>query len=659
MSKSKNATFTEEENLLITAFDDITSDGFNYDEVAETLLRNLGNKDFNKRLTGNNNPTNKLLATLTYKTQQYEDLKEVSAKINIASQLAKNSIPVSPEEKISISDIGKLSKLASLGNDDSIQNILNNIYKNTNNPEFKNFCNSIKQSKTILDDLQNRALESEAYNSGDLMMYLTSKTSALKERQAKIGHEGKLEEIFVTKYNHAAPIYLDTKKLLKSDVWHNQRSEEVNLLEILQSDTFHIDPVKLVDKKYISKLEQIDYGYKTDLKGQDLLDKNRQKIKLTWQDVVRDRYQQMSAALHQGLVPASIKKAEEEIKQSKQEQTLLNKRLKKYGQNIKSINPIEIENNISNTELEIDKIKSKIEEQGDSAENITYLNKNQKKLAGLRKQLSFVQPNSKIQDISNEIQKETEKQKRLTNFIENKGKLLLLNDQDRLSSAMNWVGPKAITQGHNYWRSKDYNDLRDLSQKMFTAHHDQRLMICSEFSARSIASCIDQTNRLMALDLMAHDLVDKEKTIIKNPISNKERFDRIHPERLVKILQDSGCTTQVQNNKLSQIVNTQDVTLGISKNISLEKNLAAKTLYLLKFSQSKEIYDSYKKQPNTIKEKITKAIKSILAFCHIISKDKDAKKAISNLRIAAHKVITKPAKLNEPIINKHIGSVMR
>lgn len=216
---------------------------------------------------------------------------------------------------------------------------------------------------------------------------------------------------------------------------------------------------------------------------------------------------------------------------------------------------------------------------------------------------------------------------------------------------------------------------------MFSAEPDQRMMICSEFAARSIGSCIDQTNRLMALDLVANDLIDQEETIIKNPISNKERIDRTHPERLVKILQDSGCITKVQNSKLSQIVNTEDVSKGTPKNISLETNLSAKTLDLLKSAQNKEeflqkssttygiylsntrvdtntvknvqnnivqpqmseIYDSYKREPRTIKEKITKAVKSVLAFCRVISKDRDVKKAIENLRVAANNHASKAA----------------
>ncbi|MFK7973480.1 MAG: hypothetical protein AB8B66_01265 [Rickettsiaceae bacterium] len=111
MTKSlsqQNATlFTVEELLLIDAFKDITSANNDYNKIAEVLLKNLGNVDLNKRLRDNPNTANKKLATLIYKTEQYEATQKVLTKANIALKLEENAIPVLPEEKISISDIGK------------------------------------------------------------------------------------------------------------------------------------------------------------------------------------------------------------------------------------------------------------------------------------------------------------------------------------------------------------------------------------------------------------------------------------------------------------------------------------------------------------------------------------------------------------------------
>ena len=41
------------------------------------------------------------------------------------------------------------------------------------------------------------------------MMYLTEKTSVIKGGQNLSGHGGGLEQMLMTKYNHAAPIYID------------------------------------------------------------------------------------------------------------------------------------------------------------------------------------------------------------------------------------------------------------------------------------------------------------------------------------------------------------------------------------------------------------------------------------------------------------------
>ncbi len=317
---SKNNGYTKEELDLI----DRIERGIMDDITAKLLASKAGDMSFNKKLTedrGKSNETKEFLSYFTYKTRNIKDFDSIVNKLEIASSLKEQNLPTAEHEKISLSDYNIISDINSIQNKAVYNNILENIKNQTDNEELKKIYSKIQTSSQIIKNLDKEILKTNDYKSGDLMMYLTEKTSAIKGRQNLSGHEGKLEEILMTKYNHAAPIYIDSSDpanpvVNKSDIWKEQRYGLINLGEILQSNTFRIDPTKLTDQKRVKQLEQINYGYKKDKDGKDLLDNNGKPIKETWQDVMKFRYEKLSEALHLGQIPQQINELEKNIKKS-------------------------------------------------------------------------------------------------------------------------------------------------------------------------------------------------------------------------------------------------------------------------------------------------------------------------------------------------------
>jgi len=614
--------YTSEERELIDLITDISAipelseDSRSTDRVAELLIKNIGNKEFNKKLArhdsgDNHNEENAtyFLYAFTHKTKDYDANKASVQKFDVAIKSQAQNQPLEEYEKLTLSEYGKVSTLASIH--DKYQGLIGYIAEHSDNQDFKNASQTMSRASSMKKGLEKKALSTGQYKSGDLSMYLTPKTTAIKgKNSAWMGHEGKLEEAFLTKYNHAAPLYVNNMDpenpvVTKSDVWSLQRSDELKINEILESDTFRIDPVKMVSKKQAKKLEQVDYGYQQGVDGNDLIGEDGNKVKQTWQNVMRERYEQLSYALHVEQIPHKV--YEMDLKKEK------------FQEELSELYAIELWDRTENDEAWIDYLEGEVEV---------------------------------LEGRSSEL-----------------GEYKLRNDAERLESVANWVGPEAVIKGHNKWFAGD-NSVREMSQKMFNATPDQSVMICSEFAARSIASSMDQLNRITALDLYAAGLTEnREEKVVKNPISKHERLDRVHPGRLVSILEKAGCVEKVENKFLSQIMQTENVSKSKVKDLDYKSKLPKKIYSILEKSSSledfqkksniafktylesegvdrgvvhqvkehvldnklPEIYAEHKKEPKGIMQKIAKTCKRALEFCKLISKDKATKKNLGNL----------------------------
>jgi hypothetical protein len=267
--------------------------------------------------------------------------------------------------------------------------------------------------------------------------------------------------------------------------------------------------------------------------------------------------------------------------------------------------------------------------------------------------------------LESQSQEKYDEYKKLEALISEKQALVIENDQNRLGAG-HWLNPKTILQGHTQWASK--NDFRELSQKMFEAEGKQD-MICSEFSAKSIVSAIDQLNKLTSFDLQAAGIINKEEQIIKEPISKRENFTNLHPERLADILEKSGCATKVVNSNLKDLIQLENTDKSKPKAIDYVTELPKKLYSILKDSKSEaefkdkatktteiylkaakvehaivdkaksevlgdqldKIYQQHTKQPKGILEKIKNACIKVLEFCKLRTKDKTAKKNLDNM----------------------------
>ena len=840
--------YTPEEQELISSLREDKLSAGDLERAAELLVARIGDMSFNTKLGkdktpeptsvdpdnptpaeqqaieqyNNDHSTKEFLSYFTFKTRNMGQFEAIAQKLDVVTELQTQKLPISENEKITLSEYNKIASLQSLSK--NYEDILEAVAQNSSNEKFQALYDNMTKSSDIIETLEEKALDTKDYKSGDLMMYLSSKTSAVKGRQQLSGHEGKLEDIFITKYNHVAPIYTDRRDsdkpiTTKSDVWSEQRADALELGEILESDAVRIDPTKLVDAKRIKQLETIDYGYKKDQDGNDITDDAGNKIKTTWQEAMHLRYEQLSDALHIGQLAYQIEEQE-----SKQE--------------ILGQKSTELKEEIADLESEIEYLQELLDDQQDYLDDISEILEEMPKNSKARKKIIQKQKEDQQEydELTEEIQDKTDEKdlleaereekdtayEELEKAIGDKQDLIIKNDKERLGAG-HWLHPKTVLEGHTQWMSQ--NDFRELSQKMFDAEplkHEQLLndlakelqnpdkidtefqkeleqirdfesgksdklspmtalpkklynalknsqdeaefkgkgtqvveeylkatgseqsviddvkidklpeqlaqafkkkdvnpkelihvlqktsldavkscynksvddsrnekllinikdsiksstlgrqdMICSEFSARSIVSVIDQLNKLTALDLVAAGITDKEAQVVKSPISKRENFTNLHPERLADILEKSGCTTPVVNSYLKDLVQLENTDKAKSKTKAIDYTAALpKKLYsVLKDSKSEaefketatkvteiylkaakvepdvigrakgevlsgqldNIYQEHTKQPKGIIQKINKACIKVIEYCGLRTKDKSAKQNLDNM----------------------------
>ena len=106
-----------------------------------------------------------------------------------------------------------------------------------------------------------------------------------------------------------------------------------------------------------------------------------------------------------------------------------------------------------------------------------------------------------------------------------------------------------LAGGHKRWSD------REGFQSFFDADTPiEKEMICSEFVARSIISSVMELNKQLQAEL------GTKEEIVKIPFDKKERIKRIHPQRLIELLQESGALEQVPPSKvLTQFVQIDEL----------------------------------------------------------------------------------------------------
>lgn len=599
------------------------------EQIAKAVVANIGNMKLNKKLNNKAFKSGYHVMVVNearyflFKTRKIESSFIALNKLDVVLQSEEQGKPVKEFEKLSLPEFGHIQNIKDI--QDPWAARLNDLAKIVKNPEIKEVVSNINRVKELDEKLQEGVNKNAmGLRSGDIAMYKTDKKWSIKGNKGSwLGHEGRLEEAFLSEYNHAAPIFISTdknnkKSALASDVWSEAEIHKIPVGELAQSDVYRLDVTKLVSSERVAQLEKIDYGYRENSEGG--------KVKITWQEAMQERFEQLTEAFHKGQDHYVVQELEKKIEE-------LHEKRKK---------------------IEETKVLDPLDDKFDKVADVEH-QEISKELTKIRKQASILRFNK------------------------------ISNDSSRIGDVGFWVGPKALTEGHK--QVFDKNDVRSISEKMFNATTDEKKMLCSEYAVKSQLSVIDQLNKLTSYDLMAAGFINKEETVVKNPVPDNERLDRVHPGRLVEILKSSGALSKVETN-ISKFIRTEDLKVNsVSKDFvkplnekiysvlkdskdleEFKKNaIDATDQYLKSYKvdeatrnnvkekvagpEFSQIYEQYQKKPEGIKEKIKGACIKILEFCKIIKKDKEVRQDIDKV-INSAKEIGQNLKMKMSVISQ-------
>ncbi|KTD64943.1 hypothetical protein [Legionella shakespearei] len=112
--------------------------------------------------------------------------------------------------------------------------------------------------------------------------------------------------------------------------------------------------------------------------------------------------------------------------------------------------------------------------------------------------------------------------------------------------------------GHH---DKDAVDRREVHDAMYGKGEYQikDKMICSEFVAKSVVAAIYETNESLHEQMVKEGVIESSDNIIRIPLE-RERLERVPPQRLIDLLKKEGCLEQVnQSSFLKKLVNQKQL----------------------------------------------------------------------------------------------------
>jgi hypothetical protein len=141
-------------------------------------------------------------------------------------------------------------------------------------------------------------------------------------------------------------------------------------------------------------------------------------------------------------------------------------------------------------------------------------------------------------------------------YVENKDRLFdISNDKDERFKA--GLANFGLYGGHVAKQPKNFKKYHDM---FFKNQPFKRKMICSEFVAKSILAAIQELEIKLKEDLDKKGIKTDGISLLKLPIAMTEDIKRIHPDRLIKVLYESGALLQVQNPSIiDQMLDQQDL----------------------------------------------------------------------------------------------------
>lgn len=279
--------------------------------LGAMLERSIGNKELNLRLTafsrekGNAAYSKHQYAVgdikyFSYKTRHCDKIPVLNKKCKKALELLAVGQKVSESEKLNQFEYGVLCDIAKMKEKLDEYNEKGVIPKTGKLVEL---YEESKKSYALVKRINECAVSEERYKAGDILMVHSQKSIASKDK--RVDQETALTHTFISKYGHAAQIYIDPANGIPSisHIYGGYQSDKVQGQDIATSDIFRVDPSKLVSKEnmeFLNKLykaEGKDWKVEVTKMYQDILQEVHEKSQETFEIIKNDKTARFRAGL--------------------------------------------------------------------------------------------------------------------------------------------------------------------------------------------------------------------------------------------------------------------------------------------------------------------------------------------------------------------------
>ena len=612
-------SFSQEEINNIAYFIDVASgkaDNLTTEEKAslETFFENaVNNQSLNKKVSKAMKSMTPELAKMSsalgfirnfcYKTRFMDNIEGINKKTIRNLELLESGQTVETSEKIHLSEIGMLTDTL------KSQDIINLLSSNdiiTPGGKLDTIRSNISSTKEVLQRLNKKIDSGMDVQSGDIYFTHTQSQNALMNRNPKSFFEKAKNH--VTKYQHAATLYQNDDNTILStyNTYIDQVKDYINYAQNL--DNLHMQEfIKLSQSGHMT--EEIDNAinkfhqenmasimalseqvekYNNIAQGEAISPKDFENILKEMQPLVDNALRLNNAKREMDFFDAVISYVPG-VSEEEQDQIYNNTMSQTENLSIGQETLLQDLYNLNNITTTLDKPKvSHI-----NAEYERYDLSTEEALMSKQYRIDPIKlvesPETK-KALQEKLGGDWEKQIRdqfttIATKVHGNTNFEITNDLDRMIAAgladyglasdtgdpkpkvglkgkvVGSVAERINTgigdikfgnKGHktNTVEEHKFERLRD---KMLGLNGEEasKNMLCSEFAVKSALTSFVELN----------DWIEREtgvKNALNTPIDKKEALDRVHPQRLLELLESSGCVTEVKNPILEQLVNTNN-----------------------------------------------------------------------------------------------------
>ena len=307
---------TQQEHDFLQLFDKIITHGGHStskerSELSLMLERSVGDMDFNKRLDLFTKEKHPLADKYKYSIL---DIKYFGFKAKSSSdynlsllekcekalkQIEQGTTP-STQDQMTLFELGRLEDLAKLKEKMDKYNELGLIEPSS---KLSKLYEQVNRAANIFDQIEEQQSKEQTYRSGDMLMTHSKKSLTLKNKSAN--SETALTHTFISKYGHATQIYIDpeTNQPKLSHIYGGYQSDEVRSSDIVMSEVFRVDPIKLMSEEMQKKLDEYYKEQGLDYKEEvrKLFEQNVQSLHADNQERFQDIKNDKTARFRAGL----------------------------------------------------------------------------------------------------------------------------------------------------------------------------------------------------------------------------------------------------------------------------------------------------------------------------------------------------------------------